>query len=85
MSEPTPAAAALRARIAELMYLEPEDLEFDESLIDQGLDSIRVMTLIEEWKTEGVELTFPDLAEDPTITAWARLLDEARARLGEAR
>ncbi|GGS96059.1 hypothetical protein GCM10010156_62850 [Planobispora rosea] len=67
-------AVRLRAEIAELLYLDPEELDFDENLMDAGLDSIRVMTLIERWKREGVELGFPDLAERPTIAAWAELL-----------
>jgi bifunctional isochorismate lyase/aryl carrier protein len=67
-------AVRLRAEIAELLYVEPEELEFDENLMDAGLDSIRVMTLIERWRREGVELTFADLAEKPTVAAWAELL-----------
>lgn len=64
----------LRAEIAELLFLDPGELEVDENLIDAGLDSIRVMTLIERWKRDGVELSFADLAERPTIAAWAELL-----------
>ncbi|WP_449065223.1 phosphopantetheine-binding protein [Planomonospora algeriensis] len=67
-------AVRLRAEIAELLYVDPEELEFDENLMDAGLDSIRVMTLIERWRREGVELTFADLAEKPTVAAWAELL-----------
>ncbi|GIH78898.1 phosphopantetheine-binding protein [Planobispora longispora] len=67
-------AVRLRAEIAELIYLDPEELDFDENLMDAGLDSIRVMTLIERWKREGVEVGFADLAERPTVAAWAELL-----------
>jgi aryl carrier-like protein len=68
----------LREQIAELLYVEPDELSYEDDLIDAGLDSIRVMTLIERWRKEGMEVGFPDLAERPTIDAWARLLEAAR-------
>ncbi|RJL31016.1 isochorismatase [Bailinhaonella thermotolerans] len=48
--------------------------EPDENLVDWGLDSIRLMTLVERWREEGVEVAFEDLAENPTLTGWAELL-----------
>lgn len=68
------AAERLRAEIAELLYVEPDELGFDDDLVDAGLDSIRVMTLIERRRREGVEVGFPELVERPTIAAWAELL-----------
>ncbi|GII00796.1 phosphopantetheine-binding protein [Planobispora takensis] len=67
-------AVRLRAEIAELLYVDPEELGFEENLIDAGLDSIRVMTLIERWRRDGREIGFPDLVEKPTVAAWAELL-----------
>ncbi|GGT08230.1 phosphopantetheine-binding protein [Nonomuraea spiralis] len=67
-------AERLRAQIAELLYVEPAELGLHDDLLDAGLDSIRVMTLIEAWKREGREIGFPDLVDRPTIAAWAELL-----------
>ncbi|MEU1726974.1 phosphopantetheine-binding protein [Actinomadura sp. ATCC 39365] len=64
----------LRAQIAGLLYVEPAELGLHDDLLDAGLDSIRVMTLIEAWKREGRDLGFPDLVDRPTIAAWAELL-----------
>ncbi|MFI7423857.1 phosphopantetheine-binding protein [Nonomuraea sp. NPDC049684] len=64
----------LRAQIAGLLYVEPSELGLHDDLLDVGLDSIRVMTLIEGWKREGRDLGFPDLVDRPTIAAWAELL-----------
>lgn len=56
-------------------YLDEDDLpENDDNLIDYGLDSVAVMTLIGEWKKAGVELNFSELAKQPTIDAWWRLI-----------
>ncbi|MEU8324546.1 phosphopantetheine-binding protein [Nonomuraea sp. NPDC048881] len=64
----------LRAQIAVLLYVEPAELGPHDDLLDAGLDSIRVMTLIEAWKREGRDIGFPDLVDRPTIAAWAELL-----------
>lgn len=64
----------LRADVAELLDLEPGELEFDDNLIDAGLDSIRVMMLIERWRARGAEIGFAELAEAPTLDGWHALL-----------
>ncbi|MCG8914476.1 phosphopantetheine-binding protein [Actinokineospora sp. PR83] len=66
----------LRADIAEQLYLEPEELSETENLFDEGLDSVRLLTLVERWREFGVETTFADLAEQPTLLAWWELLSE---------
>ena len=50
----------------------------DENLIDAGLDSIRVMGLIEDWKEHGRTVGFADLAADPTIRGFHAALEAAR-------
>ncbi|MEV4114807.1 phosphopantetheine-binding protein [Nonomuraea sp. NPDC049695] len=67
-------AERLRAEIAELLFVAPDELGLDDDLVDAGLDSIRVMTLIERWHRAGIRLGFPDLVAKPTIAAWADLL-----------
>jgi len=63
----------IRSDVAELLA---DDLPLtdEENLLDRGLDSIRMMTLIERWSGAGAEVTFPDLAERPTIADWWALL-----------
>ena len=61
----------LRAQVTEVLG---EPVADDDDLIDAGLDSIRLMTLIERWRADGHEVSFVDLAEQPTIAGWAGLL-----------
>ncbi|MFF8960219.1 phosphopantetheine-binding protein [Streptomyces sp. NPDC014894] len=61
--------------VAEMLYVEPEDVDVAESLLDQGLDSIRLMTLVENWRTDGARISFVELAERPTLQEWAALLN----------
>jgi bifunctional isochorismate lyase/aryl carrier protein len=69
----------IRAQVAAL--LDPEDgpLGVDDDLLDRGLDSIRVMTLVQRWRAAGMEVSFADLAEEPTVRAWWSLLSEPPA------
>ena len=67
----------LRADIAEQLYLEPEELSDTENLFDEGLDSVRLLALVERWRAFGVETTFADLAEQPTLLAWWELLSRS--------
>ncbi|MFI6765335.1 phosphopantetheine-binding protein [Streptomyces sp. NPDC050355] len=65
----------IRRDVADCLGEEPVDIPLDENLVDYGLDSIRIMTLVERWRREhGVEAGFVDLAERPAIDAWAPLL-----------
>ncbi|HEY1178916.1 MAG TPA: isochorismatase family protein [Phytomonospora sp.] len=61
----------VRAEVAALL---DEPVDDDESLVDAGLDSIRVMTLVESWKARGLRVAFADLADDPTVEGFHRVL-----------
>lgn len=74
----TPTTDRVRAQIADLLDIPPSDIADSDDLLDHGLDSVRVMTLVETWREEGTEISFLDLAETPTVKSWAHLLDQAR-------
>ncbi|GGS89085.1 phosphopantetheine-binding protein [Streptomyces griseoviridis] len=68
----------IRADVAELLGCDPAEIEPDEDLRDLGLDSVRLMTLVERWRAEGApELELPDLAEKPELAHWTALLTGA--------
>ncbi|MCY1023005.1 isochorismatase family protein [Pyxidicoccus sp. MSG2] len=69
----------IRADVAEVLQLSPTELGDDENLLERGLDSIRLMSLIERWRSAGTEVTFVELAERPTLTDWDALLSRASA------
>ncbi|HWM06544.1 MAG TPA: phosphopantetheine-binding protein [Actinophytocola sp.] len=66
-------AAAIRAEVAELVHRCPEDLG-PQDLFECGLDSIRLLSLVERWRAAGVEASFVELAERPTLDDWLTLL-----------
>ncbi|MEV1082854.1 amino acid adenylation domain-containing protein [Streptomyces sp. NPDC050211] len=66
--------AELREDVAELTGLAAEDVTDDEDLIGLGLDSIRIMTLVNRWQERGLRVTFAELLEQPTVAQWWALL-----------
>lgn len=72
--------AALRAEVAALLEMPASDLREDDNLLDAGLDSIRLMSLLERWRGAGAELSFVALAGTPTMAHWFALLHGAKGR-----
>ncbi|WP_440900364.1 phosphopantetheine-binding protein [Actinosynnema sp.] len=74
MSEQSLTAERVRADVAEVLGVAPEELDGDADLLDLGLDSVRVMGLVERWRAAGAEVEFPDLAEQPELAHWTALV-----------
>lgn len=67
-------AQSLRASVAALLGMPAAELAEDENLLYAGLDSIRLMSLVERWRRAGAGVTFVELAEAPTLARWWGLL-----------
>jgi aryl carrier-like protein len=74
-SNPTTTDAAIQAELREdlarLLAIALDELTPDANLFDVGLDSIRLMALLEQWRGKGYAADLIDLAETPTLAAWA--------------
>lgn len=62
----------MRADIARLIHLEPDDIGDDDNLADLGLDSMRLMALVLEWERAGLKADFGTFAEFYTLGEWWR-------------
>ncbi|MCP3099469.1 isochorismatase family protein [Myxococcus sp. K15C18031901] len=69
----------IREDVAELLQVAPAELSDVDNLLERGLDSIRLMSLVERWRSAGSEVTFVELAERPTLDEWCALLCPALA------
>nr|WP_042191327.1 phosphopantetheine-binding protein [Kibdelosporangium sp. MJ126-NF4]CTQ97225.1 Isochorismatase (EC 3.3.2.1) of siderophore biosynthesis [Kibdelosporangium sp. MJ126-NF4] len=67
----------LRSQLADLLEVPADQLGDDDNLLDHGLDSIRIMSLVDVWREAGVEVSFIELAEEPTLAHWRTLLAAA--------
>ncbi|MFF2085763.1 phosphopantetheine-binding protein [Nocardia sp. NPDC058176] len=59
------------ADIAAALGVEPGELTEDTNLFDAGLDSVRLMQLVEKWRSAGApQADFVTLAADPVLGLW---------------
>ncbi|MBN3792887.1 isochorismatase family protein [Burkholderia sp. Ac-20353] len=70
----SPMLAEIAAQVAHSLRVPVADLRAGDNLLDCGLDSVRMMMLLETWRSAGHDVTFVQLAEAPTLDAWTRLL-----------
>ena len=75
-AEPTMTLAQLRADIAEILDCNPDSLADDVPLTDQGMDSIRLVTLAENWRLAGYKVQFHVLFEQPYLHQWLTAFEE---------
>ncbi|MFP7666215.1 phosphopantetheine-binding protein [Corynebacterium pyruviciproducens] len=66
----SPFSTQLRAKIAEQLEINPTELDPDVELIDQGLDSFKLVEIIEWINEQGGEADFQALSEDTRLTHW---------------
>lgn len=63
------------ADTARILEVEVDDIDPAVSLVDQGLDSVRLMALVEQWRDGGADVDFVTLATEPDLELWYSLLD----------
>ncbi len=56
----------------------PESVDFadDDNLLEVGLDSLKIMRLVGQWRKSGAQATFAELIAKPQLKQWWSLLTE---------
>ncbi|MEU6668484.1 phosphopantetheine-binding protein [Streptomyces sp. NPDC046727] len=75
---------SFRADLAEFLYLRPDEVDLEEAPLDAGLDSLRIVTLLERWQGAGADVSFVDLAERTSFAQWWQLLAERQGGAARA-
>lgn len=65
---------SLQCAVAEILNIEVDEVDPEENLLYLGLDSIRVMTLLEKWRAQGINITLEQLAEGASIRDWHEIM-----------
>ncbi len=69
----------LAQQLAALLDVPVEDIEPDDSLLDFGLDSVRIMSLVGDWQQAGLDVSFMELAAQPRLAHWWQLIEKKSA------
>ncbi|MFD4636958.1 salicylate synthase [Lentzea sp. NPDC058436] len=69
----------LRHVAADLTEEEPSAIDNHTNLFELGLESIALMKLVNTWRQAGIDVNFAELAGNPTLDGWSKLLAERRS------
>ena len=68
----------LRSQIIPLIE-DADAMEDDDNLMDFGLDSVAVMTLMSAWQKQGINVTFVELAKSPSVNGFWDIVSKANS------
>ncbi|MBD2795991.1 isochorismatase family protein [Xenorhabdus sp. 18] len=66
----------LRTEILPLLDDDCDDIDDHENMLDYGLDSIKIMSLVARWRHEDHKIDFISLMKTPTLANWLSLLTD---------
>ncbi len=69
----------LKQRISALLPL-PEEFEKDRNLLSLGLNSLKIMRLVNALRKEGIKVSYGSLLEAPTLRAWHEIIEQAQKK-----
>lgn len=83
MTHPTPTPITREQALAEVVDVlgaggsAAHEIGLDDDLTDHGLDSVRLMALLERWRAAGRPVEFAQVAVEPTLRGCLRALGVA--------
>ena len=69
----------LRRTVAKQLGIDATEIQNDDNLFMLGLDSMSLMTLVGQWREQGISVEFQDLVEEPTLEEWQHRLKRVAA------
>ncbi|HWV16350.1 MAG TPA: isochorismatase family protein [Cellvibrio sp.] len=69
----------LKQQVLQFIAEDEGEVEADGNLMDYGLDSVQVMSLIAKWEKLGLKIQFEELAKEASLNAWWNLIEKKRA------
>lgn len=78
---PTPfTLERMRADVARVIGEAPEEIGLDDNLMDWGLDSMRLLTLVIDWNQAGLALDISELGQHTTLNGWWTLVSKQQGQ-----
>ncbi|MBO2535333.1 MULTISPECIES: phosphopantetheine-binding protein [Rummeliibacillus] len=60
----------LKTLVQEYLDEDLEEVDWTESLLDLGMDSIRMMAIVDDIRVTGINVNFMEFAEKPSLEGW---------------
>ncbi|WP_435175031.1 phosphopantetheine-binding protein [Actinacidiphila sp. bgisy145] len=76
-SDPRLDLERLRATVADVLGVAPEQVGDDDNLLELGVESVRVMAISARLRRYRLRIGYARMIEEPTLRAWWRLIAEA--------
>lgn len=68
----------IRDAVVEILGEEPATIADGENLFEAGLDSVGLLRLVNRLRRGGLQVSFADLAREPTLAAWDKLVSKQK-------
>lgn len=65
----------LKEQICKMLPRQCEITDTD-NLLEKGLNSLKIMRIVNQWRKQGIKVPFGELMENPTAIAWWNILQE---------
>ena len=69
----------LRADVARILREPPENIGFDDNLMDWGLDSMRLLDLVMGWNAAGLRVDVMEIGAETSLNGWWRIIQQHEA------
>lgn len=66
----------LRADVAHMLREDPAEIGLDDNLMDWGLDSMRLLSLVIDWNQAGLALDISELGQHTSLNGWWTLVQK---------
>lgn len=78
---PTPfTLERMRADVARVIGEAPDEIGLDDNLMDWGLDSMRLLTLVIDWNQAGLALDISELGQHTSLNGWWTLVQKQQGQ-----
>ncbi|QHE87703.1 phosphopantetheine-binding protein [Hydrogenophaga sp. BPS33] len=70
----------MRADVARVIGEPAEDIGLDDNLMDWGLDSMRLLSLVIDWNQAGLALDISELGQHTSLNGWWTLVQKRQGQ-----
>jgi aryl carrier-like protein len=75
-----PTRAELIDQVSSVLGKSSAELSPDTNLLEAGLGSLEMIRLVTLWRRSGLEISFYEIAREPSVSAWERYLTARACR-----